>query len=130
MKTNAQIHWTVTVQLISSLYFLNPKFQASCHLLWLDSSGTHKQVFSQHCSYIHVLYRCGVLACLSILLLILDVGQRDRNEALMSLPAWKLSLVTTMVVSISLKILSTTQVSLFEINYIYFEINYIYFEIN
>ena len=45
-----------------------------------------------------------------MLLLMVDLSQRDKNEALMSLPAWKLLLVTAMVVSISLKILSTTQV--------------------
>ena len=46
-NTKAQISFTVTVKLISafvfttrivqSLYFLNPKFQASSHLLWLYS---------------------------------------------------------------------------------------------
>ena len=46
-KTMTQISCAVTVQLISafvfatqivqSLYFLNPKFQASGHLLWLYS---------------------------------------------------------------------------------------------
>ena len=46
-KTKAQISFAVTVKLIStfvfttqmvqSLYFLNPKFQASRHLLWLYS---------------------------------------------------------------------------------------------
>ena len=46
-KTKAQISFAVTTKLISafvfatwieqSLYFLNPKFQASSHLLWLYS---------------------------------------------------------------------------------------------
>ena len=46
-KTKAQISFAVTMKLISafvfatrivqSLYFLNPKFQASSHLLWLYS---------------------------------------------------------------------------------------------
>ena len=46
-KTKTQISFAVTTKLISafvfatwivqSLYFLNPKFQASCHLLWLYS---------------------------------------------------------------------------------------------
>ena len=46
-KTKTQISFTVTAKLISafvfatqilqSLYFLNPKFQASSHLLWLYS---------------------------------------------------------------------------------------------
>ena len=47
-KLKSQISCTITVQLISdsnfptlivkSLYYLNPKFQASSHLLWLYSS--------------------------------------------------------------------------------------------
>ena len=45
VKTKAQIRCTVTTQLIStfvikivkSLYFINQKFQASSHLLWLYS---------------------------------------------------------------------------------------------
>ena len=46
-KTNTQISFAVTAKLISAfviatlivqpLYFLNPKFQASSHLLWLHS---------------------------------------------------------------------------------------------
>ena len=46
-KTKTQISFVVTAKLISafvfatwivqSLYFLNPKFQASSHLLWLSS---------------------------------------------------------------------------------------------
>ena len=46
-KIKTQISFAVTAKLISafvfatqivqSLYFLNPKFQASCHLLWLYS---------------------------------------------------------------------------------------------
>ena len=45
-RSAAQLHCMVTSQLISvvfatkivqSLYFLNPNFQASCHLLWLCS---------------------------------------------------------------------------------------------
>ena len=46
-KTKAQINFMVIVklirpfvfatQIVQSLYFLNPKFQASSHLLWLHS---------------------------------------------------------------------------------------------
>lgn len=52
---------------------------------------------------------CFCLGMISILLLFLDMVVRNQNEAVMSLPAWKLSLVTAGLVSISLKILSTTQ---------------------
>ncbi|XP_045185435.2 uncharacterized protein LOC123543432 [Mercenaria mercenaria] len=57
----------------------------------------------------NLLTLCCCLGVLSTLLLFLDMGIRDKNEAFMSLPAWKLSLVTTGLVSFSLKILSTTQ---------------------
>ncbi|XP_060575028.1 uncharacterized protein LOC132732568, partial [Ruditapes philippinarum] len=57
----------------------------------------------------NLLTLCCSLGILSIMLLFLDMGLRDKNEAFMSLPAWKLSLVTTGLVSLSLKILSTTQ---------------------
>ena len=67
-KTKTQISFAVTAQLVSafvfatwivqSLYFLNPKFQASSHLLWLYSlvrvgSGRKSRipVFSQRGSY-------------------------------------------------------------------------------
>ena len=65
-----QISFAVTAKLISafvfatwivqSLYFLNPKFQASSHLLWLYSPvcvgpgrKPRRQVFSQRGSYRH-----------------------------------------------------------------------------
>ena len=68
-KTKTQISFAVTAKLIStfvfatrivqSLYFLNPKFQASSHLLWLCSSvcvgptrKPRRPVFSQRGSYI------------------------------------------------------------------------------
>ena len=63
-KLKTQISFAVTVKLISafvfatqivqSLYFLYPKFQASSHLLWLYSPacvGPRKPVFSQRSSY-------------------------------------------------------------------------------
>ena len=67
-KTKTQISFAVTSKLISafvfasrivqSLYFLNPKFQASSHLLWLYSlvcvgpgPKPRKTVFSQRGSY-------------------------------------------------------------------------------
>ena len=67
-KTKTQISFAVTAKLISvfvfatrivqSLYFLNPKFQASSHLLWLYSSvcmgpgrKPRRPVFSQRGSY-------------------------------------------------------------------------------
>ena len=68
-KTKTQISFAVTAKLISafvfatrivqSLYFLNPKFQASSHLLWLYSAvcvgpgrKPRRPVFSQRGSYI------------------------------------------------------------------------------
>ena len=65
MKTKAQISYMVITKLIStfvfatqivqSLYFLNAKFQASSHLLWLYSlfcvgprQKNRRPVFSQH----------------------------------------------------------------------------------
>lgn len=56
-----------------------------------------------------ILYLCSILGILSVVLLFIDVGSRDQVENVMSLPAWKLSLVTTGVVSVSLKVLSLTQ---------------------
>ena len=67
-KTKTQISCTVTAQLISafvfaiwivqSLYYLNPKFQASCHLLWLYSPvfvgpswKPRRSIFSQRGSF-------------------------------------------------------------------------------
>ena len=67
-KTKAQISFAVTVKLISafvfatlivqSLFYLNPKFQASSHLLWLYSlvcvgpgQKPRRPVFSQRGSY-------------------------------------------------------------------------------
>ena len=72
-KTKAQISCAVTAQLISafvfatqilqSLYFLNPKFQASSHLVWLHSlvcvgpgRKPRRPVFSRRGSYKHALY--------------------------------------------------------------------------
>ncbi|KAL4233802.1 Pleckstrin y domain-containing A member 1 [Mactra antiquata] len=52
---------------------------------------------------------CQCLGVLSVLLLFYDTGLREKNSTVMSLPAWKLSLVTTGLVSVSLKILSTIQ---------------------
>ena len=68
-KTKTQISCAVTAQLnsafvfairtVQSLFYLNPKFQASSHLLWLYSSvcvgpsrKTRKPVFSQRGSFI------------------------------------------------------------------------------
>ena len=68
-ETKAQISFAVTAKLISvfvyakrilqSLYYLNPKFQASSHLLWLYSlvcvgpgRKPRKPVFSQRGSYV------------------------------------------------------------------------------
>ena len=68
-KTKTQISFAGTAKLISafvfairivqSLYYLNPKFKASSHLLWLNSPvccgpgrKPRRPVFSQHGSYI------------------------------------------------------------------------------
>ena len=70
-KTKMQISFAVTVKLISafvfatqivqSLYYLNPKFQASSHLMWLYSvvcAGPGRKpprpVFSERGSYMQV----------------------------------------------------------------------------
>ena len=55
-------------------------------------------------------FRCCSLGVLSTLLLLIDISLSNESEAVMSLPAWKLAGITTAVVSISLKILSTLQV--------------------
>ena len=72
-KTKAQISCAVTAQLISafvfntyivqSLFFLNPKFKTSNHLLWLYSlvcvgpgREPGRQVFSQRGSFISMSY--------------------------------------------------------------------------
>ena len=72
-KTKTQISFAVTAKLISvfvfatlivqSLYFLNPEFQASSHLLWLYSSvcvrpgrKPRRPVFSQLGSNNHLIY--------------------------------------------------------------------------
>lgn len=57
----------------------------------------------------NLLSLCSCLGVLSVLLLFLDIGAREKNEPVLSLPAWKLSLLTSGLVSFSLKILSTTQ---------------------
>ena len=70
VKTMAQIICTVTAQLISAfvfatkiipfLYFLNPKFQVSSHLLWLynpvcvgPGRKLRRPIFSRHGSYLN-----------------------------------------------------------------------------
>ena len=74
-KTKTQISFAVTTRLISafvfdtrkvqSLYFLNPKFHASRHLLWFYSPDyvgpgrkPRRQVFSQRGSYINRHHFC------------------------------------------------------------------------
>ena len=76
-KTKTQISCAITAQLISafvfatrivkSLYFLNPKFQASSHLLWLHSpvclglgQKPRRPVFTQRSSYLSLNWRHGV----------------------------------------------------------------------
>ena len=72
VKTKPQTSCAVTAQLISafvfatqivqSLFFLNPKFKASSHLLWLFSPDCvgpagrkhRRHVFSQHSSFIRI----------------------------------------------------------------------------
>ena len=73
MKTKTQISFAATTKLISafvfatrivqSLYFLNPKFQASCHLLSLYSlvcvgpdRKPRRPVFSQRGSFTYLLF--------------------------------------------------------------------------
>ena len=75
-KTKAQISFAVTVKLISafvfatrlvqSLYFLNPKFQVSNHLLWLNSlvcvrpgQNPLRPVFSQRGSNVSKLFQAS-----------------------------------------------------------------------
>ena len=72
----SQISFAVTAKLIStfvfsthivqSLYFLNPNFQASCHLLWLYSPvcvgpgrKPRRPVFSERGSYIAIYGLCS-----------------------------------------------------------------------
>ena len=48
-ETKAQISaFVIPTFIVQSIYFLNPKFQASSHLLWLYSPGqnSRRQVFS------------------------------------------------------------------------------------
>ena len=61
-KTKTQISFAVT-RIVHSLYFLNPRFHSSSHLLWLYSpvyvgSGrkSRSPVFSQRGSYLIILY--------------------------------------------------------------------------
>ena len=75
-KTKTQISFAVTAKLISffvfatrivqSLYFLNPKFQASSHLVWLyrpvcvgPGRKPRRPVFSERGSYINADPICG-----------------------------------------------------------------------
>ena len=62
-KTVAQISFAVTAKLISAFvfttgivqffYFLNPKFPASSHLLFLYSSACVRPVWKPHCWFSH-----------------------------------------------------------------------------
>ena len=82
-KTKTQINFAVSAKLISafffatlivqSLYFLNPRFQASSHLLCLHSPvcvgpGQKSQgpVFSRHGSYLYYVAKTNVLISLAI----------------------------------------------------------------
>ena len=78
-KTKTQISFAVTAKLISAftfatrivqfLFYLNPKFQASSHLLWLYSPvcvgpgrKPRRPIFSELGSYVHSKY-CRIRGC-------------------------------------------------------------------
>ena len=60
-------------RIVQSLYFLNPKFQGSSHLLWLYSLvcvgpglKPRRPVFSQRGSYVYVVCREANFPCVSV----------------------------------------------------------------